>query len=54
MYNNYPEIKALNSKPTKLMFFLHGVGSDGNDLISLVPYIQKSLKGISFRIPAWH
>ena len=43
MYNNYPEIKALNGKPTKLMVFLHGVGSDGNDLISLVPFIQKKL-----------
>ena len=51
MYNNYPEIKALNDKPTKLMVFLHGVGSDGNDLISLVPYIQKSLKEYHFVSP---
>jgi len=27
MHNEYPEIKALNEKPTKLMVFLHGVGS---------------------------
>ena len=51
MYNNYPEIKALNDKPTKLMVFLHGVGSDGNDLISLVPYMQNSLKEYHFVSP---
>lgn len=51
MYNDYPEIKALSDKPTKLMVFLHGVGSDGNDLISLVPYIQKSLKEYNFVSP---
>lgn len=51
MYNNYPEIKALNEKPSKLMIFLHGVGSDGNDLISLVPYMQNSLKDYHFASP---
>jgi phospholipase/carboxylesterase len=51
MYSNYPEIKALNGNPTKLMVFLHGVGSDGNDLISLVPYMQNSLKGYHFASP---
>jgi phospholipase/carboxylesterase len=51
MHNDYPEIKALNNKPTKLMVFLHGVGSDGNDLISLVPYIQKSLAEYHFVSP---
>jgi phospholipase/carboxylesterase len=51
MYSDYPEIKALNNKPTKLMVFLHGVGSDGNDLISLVPYFQKSLEEYHFASP---
>jgi len=51
MYNNYPEIKALNEKPSKLMVFLHGVGSDGHDLISLVPYMQNSLKEYHFASP---
>ncbi len=51
MHSDYPEIKALNDKPTKLMVFLHGVGSDGNDLISLVPYIQKPLTEYQFISP---
>lgn len=51
MQNNYPEIKALNDQPTKLMVFLHGVGSDGNDLISLVHYIQKPLTEYHFISP---
>ena len=51
MKHDYPEIKSLNEKPTKLMIFLHGVGSDGNDLISLVPYIQKSLREYHFVSP---
>ena len=51
MHNDYPEIKALNDQPTKLMVFLHGVGSDGNDLISLVPYIQKPLGDYHFISP---
>lgn len=45
---DYPEIKALNKKADKLVVMLHGVGSDGNDLISLVPYIQNSLPNCHF------
>ncbi len=48
MNMEYPEIKPLNGKTDKLMVMLHGVGSDGNDLISLVPYIQKSLPNYHF------
>lgn len=48
---NYPEIKPLNDKASKLVVMLHGVGSDGNDLISLVPYIQKSLPDCHFASP---
>lgn len=48
MYKNYPEIKSISDKPTKLMVFLHGLGSNGDDLISLVPYIQNRLKEYYF------
>lgn len=48
---DYPEIKSLNEKATKLVVMLHGVGSDGNDLISLVPYMQESLADCHFISP---
>ena len=48
---DYPEIKPLNKKSDKLVVMLHGVGSDGNDLISLVPYIQNSLPNCHFISP---
>ncbi len=48
---NYPEIKPLERKATKLLVMLHGVGSDGNDLISLVPFIQHSLPTCHFISP---
>jgi phospholipase/carboxylesterase len=47
----YPEIKPLNKKADKLVVMLHGLGSDGNDLISLVPYIQNSLPNCHFVSP---
>jgi phospholipase/carboxylesterase len=47
----YPEIPALTKNPDKLVVLLHGVGSDGHDLISLVPYIQKSLPSCHFISP---
>ena len=52
---NYPEIKPLlaniEGKTNKLMVLLHGLGSDGHDLIGLVPYIQGSLKDYHFIAP---
>jgi len=48
---NHPEIKSLNEKASKLVVMMHGVGSDGNDLISLVPYIQNSLTECHFFSP---
>jgi phospholipase/carboxylesterase len=51
MYNECPEIKSVDKTPSKLMVFLHGVGSDGNDLISLVPYMQDSLREYHFISP---
>jgi phospholipase/carboxylesterase len=48
---NTPEIKALDGKAQKLIVMLHGVGSDGHDLISLVPYIQDELPEYHFLSP---
>lgn len=47
----YPEINN-NKQPAKnLMVLLHGVGSDGHDLIELVSYIQPSLPDYHFISP---
>lgn len=47
----YPEIKAVNGTAKKLVVLIHGLGSDGHDLISLVPYIQKELSDAHFISP---
>ncbi len=47
----YPEIKPLEEKANKLMVMMHGVGSDGNDLISLVPFMQNQLPDYHFFSP---
>lgn len=48
---DYPEIASLTPIPEKLLVLLHGLGSDGNDLINLVPFIQKKcLLVISFHL----
>lgn len=46
----YPEVKAL-SHTEQLMVLLHGVGSDGFDLISLVPFMQEALPHCHFMAP---
>jgi phospholipase/carboxylesterase len=38
----YPEVKSI-LKPSRLVVFLHGYGSDGNDLIELAQIMQASL-----------
>lgn len=48
---DYPEIPALTQTPQKLVVLLHGLGSDGNDLISLVPYIQNFMPACHFISP---
>ncbi|MDG1436502.1 MAG: prolyl oligopeptidase family serine peptidase [Rickettsiaceae bacterium] len=48
---NYSEIKPLSGTAKKLVVMMHGVGSDGNDLISLVPYIQNHLSDCHFFSP---
>lgn len=47
----YPEVPCLNGKAEKLVVFLHGLGSDGDDLIALAPYFQKDLPNAHFISP---
>lgn len=47
----YPEISSLSKNTKKLVVLLHGVGSDGHDLIGLIPYIQKELPDYHFISP---
>lgn len=47
----YPEIDSLTQPPKKLVVLLHGLGSDGNDLINLVPYIQTAMPSCHFISP---
>lgn len=50
--SRYPEVKSLTGdKPKKLLVMLHGVGSDGDDLIGLAPFIQKHLPDYHFISP---
>jgi len=49
--DNYPEQPAIEGKAEKLMVFLHGLGSDGHDLISLVPFMHKALPEYHFISP---
>lgn len=51
MNNLYPEIKSKVLPPKKLVVLLHGVGSDGHDLIGLVPYIKDDLPDCYFISP---
>lgn len=46
-----PEVKSLNTSAKKLIVLLHGLGSDGNDLISLVPYMNQQLPDCYFISP---
>lgn len=47
----HPEVKSLSSEAKNLIVMLHGVGSDGHDLIGLVPFLQKSLPSCHFFSP---
>lgn len=47
-----PEVApATGVKPTSLVILLHGLGSDGQDLISLVPFFASSLPKAHFISP---
>ncbi|WP_341793158.1 MULTISPECIES: dienelactone hydrolase family protein [unclassified Rickettsia] len=47
----YPEINSKELPPKRLAVLLHGVGSDGHDLIGLVPYIKDDLPDCYFISP---
>lgn len=47
----YPEIKSIDAECKKLVVFLHGLGSDGNDLIGLAPLMSKELPNCHFISP---
>ncbi len=49
MYN--PEAKALSSDTSELIIFFHGLGSDGYDLMSLVPFLQSEFVSTHFFSP---
>lgn len=46
----YPEIPSEN-KAKKLVVFIHGLGSDGNDLIALTPFFQVHLQEAHYISP---
>ncbi|NQV85133.1 MAG: dienelactone hydrolase family protein [Rhodospirillales bacterium] len=49
---NGPSLQPLSGgNPQQLVILLHGVGSDGDDLISLAPYFQKILPDAKFISP---
>ncbi|MBF8247132.1 MAG: esterase [Rickettsia sp.] len=48
---NHPQLPSLSSNPDELIVLLHGLGSDGHDLISLVPFLQQRLMNSYFFSP---
>jgi phospholipase/carboxylesterase len=46
-----PSHPALNGKPEQLIVFLHGYGSNGEDLISLAPYLAPAVPEAEFLSP---
>jgi len=47
-----PHLRAFSGKPPKsLVVFLHGYGSNGQDLISLAPFMQQELPDTEFLAP---
>lgn len=49
--NDYPILLPKSGHAKKLVMFLHGVGSSGDDLISLAPYLQNEFPDIYFASP---
>lgn len=49
--NSYLELPSLSGKNKKLVVMLHGVGSDGGDLISLAPFINSDFPDYYFFSP---
>jgi phospholipase/carboxylesterase len=50
MFSEYNDFKITNS-PNKLVIFLHGVGSNGQDLIDLAPLFAEKFKNAYFISP---
>jgi phospholipase/carboxylesterase len=50
-YTDCPEVRSKNGDPGKLVVFIHGLGSDGYDLISLAPFFQYEFPGYHFISP---
>lgn len=46
----YPEIPPTNTAQ-KLVVFIHGLGSDGHDLIALAPFFDNSLQDVHYISP---
>ncbi len=51
MTETFPEVEALSGTTKKLMVLIHGLGSDGDDLIGLVPFMQHALPDYAFISP---
>ncbi len=47
----YHDIESVSKPCKKLMIMLHGLGSNGEDLISLVPFLQQDLPDYYFTSP---
>ena len=50
MFTEYNELK-ITDKPNKLVIFLHGVGSNGQDLIDLAPLFAEKFRNAYFMSP---
>ena len=46
-----PSVEALSGRADSLVIFLHGYGSDGEDLIGLVPVLQEAMPNTAFIAP---
>ena len=50
-WNTYKFGPASGGKPEKIVMMLHGVGSNGQDLIGLAPYLSQALPHVLFLSP---
>lgn len=48
---SYPEVKSISEQPKKLVILLHGYGSNGDDMISLAPFMKDKLPTCYFISP---
>jgi phospholipase/carboxylesterase len=51
MIKNFYELQPQSGKPKQMVILLHGVGSNGRDLISLAPYFQREVPQAVFISP---